>query len=59
MYPDIVNKKLRLPPKAFAFYDEPLAQRSLLPSLLVPEPLSPFLVFLVVLFSPASFDSLF
>ena len=26
MYPDIVNKKLRLPPKAFAFYDETLAQ---------------------------------
>jgi len=26
MYPDIVNKKLRLPPQAFQFYDETLAQ---------------------------------
>ena len=32
MYPDIVNKKLRLPAKAFQFYDETLAQRLFCPA---------------------------
>jgi len=32
MYPDIVNKKLRLPAKVFQFYDETLAQRFFCPA---------------------------